>query len=289
VVLAEGVTEIRILKRQGLSVREIARRTGHSRNTVERYLKREGNPVYAALPVVPGKLDAYKAFLSARMIAAHPERLPSTVLLGELRARGYTGGITILREHLAALQPVLPVEPVVRFKTKPEGGAASGGVDVSAADHRRDRLLHALLQQPAVHVDEACEFQPRFEEPAPHDADLVLDLTFLPPRGWVAGRGLHQIVTAHLGKAPIKLPLTTDQQRVHRRAHVIVDAALTGVSVERERLVMSVEHHLLRLPRIAISDILLRASITPIGRPLLTTTTGADFDCSSIRNRTSAP
>jgi hypothetical protein len=43
------------------------------------------------------------------MIAAHPERLPGTVLLGELRARGYTGGITILREHLAALRPVLPV------------------------------------------------------------------------------------------------------------------------------------------------------------------------------------
>jgi transposase len=87
VVLAEGVTEVRILKRQGLSVREIARHMGHSRNTVERYLKREGNPVYAARPVVPGKLDAYKAFISARMIAAHPERLPSTVLLGELRAR----------------------------------------------------------------------------------------------------------------------------------------------------------------------------------------------------------
>ena len=111
--------EIRILKRQGLSVREIARRTGHSRNTVERHLKREGNPVYTARPVVPGKLDAHKAFVSARMIAAHPERLPGTVLLGELRARGYTGGITILREHLAALRPVMPVEPVVRFETKP--------------------------------------------------------------------------------------------------------------------------------------------------------------------------
>jgi transposase len=39
VVLAEGAMEIRILKRQGVSVREIARRTGVSRNTVKRYLK----------------------------------------------------------------------------------------------------------------------------------------------------------------------------------------------------------------------------------------------------------
>ncbi len=111
--------EMRILKRQGLSVREIARRTGHSRNTVERHLKREGTAIYTARPAVSGKLDAYKAFLSERMIAAHPARLPGTVLLAELRARGYTGGVTILREHLAALRPVLPVEPVVRFETKP--------------------------------------------------------------------------------------------------------------------------------------------------------------------------
>ena len=111
--------EMRILKRQGVSVREIAQRTGHSRNTVERHLKREGDAVYTARPAVPGKLDAHKAFLSERMTAAHPERLPGTVLLGELRARGYAGGITILREHLAMLWPVLPVEPVVRFETKP--------------------------------------------------------------------------------------------------------------------------------------------------------------------------
>ena len=111
--------EIRILKRQGLSVREIARRTGHSRNTVDRHLKRDGNPVYTARPLAPSKLDAHKAFVSERTAAAHPERLPGTVLLGELRARGYTGGITILREHLAALRPVLPIEPVVRFETTP--------------------------------------------------------------------------------------------------------------------------------------------------------------------------
>lgn len=102
-----------------LSVREIARRTGHSRNTVERHLKREGPALYTARPAVPGKLDAHKAFVSERMIAAHPERLQGTVLLGNLRARGYTGGITILREHLATLRPVLPIEPVVRFETNP--------------------------------------------------------------------------------------------------------------------------------------------------------------------------
>jgi transposase len=119
VVLADGVIEIRILKRQDLSVWKIARRKDHPRNRVDRHLKREGPAVYTERPPVPRKLDAHRAFVSVRMTAAHPERLPGTVLLGELRARGYTGGITILREHLATLRPVLPIGPVMRFETKP--------------------------------------------------------------------------------------------------------------------------------------------------------------------------
>jgi transposase len=119
VVLAEGAMEIRILKRQGVSVREIARRTGVSRNTVKRYLKSTEDPGYTARPAVVGKLDAHKVFLSERMAAAHPDRIPGTVLLNELRLRGYTGGITLLREHLASLRPAGTPDSVVRFETKP--------------------------------------------------------------------------------------------------------------------------------------------------------------------------
>ena len=111
--------EMRILKRQGLSVREIARRAGHSRNTVERHLRREGGPAYMACPAVLSKLDAYKAFVSERVAAAYLERLPGTVLQSELRALGYMGEITILREYLAALRPVLAPGLVVPFETKP--------------------------------------------------------------------------------------------------------------------------------------------------------------------------
>jgi transposase len=111
--------EIRILKRQGGSVREIAQRTGHSRNTVDRHLNREGDPAYVARPAVPSKLDAHKAFVSERLAAAYPDQIPGTVLLSELRARAYTGGITNLREHLAASRPLASPEPMVRFETNP--------------------------------------------------------------------------------------------------------------------------------------------------------------------------
>src|ERR1700712_1221124 len=97
--------EVRILKRQGLSVREIARRTGHSRNTVERYLRLEGDPAYSPRPAVSGKLDAHKTFLFERVAAAHPDRIPATALLPELRGLGYTGGMRNLRQPPPPLRP----------------------------------------------------------------------------------------------------------------------------------------------------------------------------------------
>jgi transposase len=118
VLLAEGAMEIRILHRQGLSAREIARRTGHSRNTVERYLRSEEVPRYTPRPPVAGKLSPHEAWLAERVRSASPERLSAVALLRELRERGH-GGITILRERLAALRPALPPEPVVRFETEP--------------------------------------------------------------------------------------------------------------------------------------------------------------------------
>jgi transposase len=119
VLLAERAMEIRILHRQGLSAREIARRTGHSRNTVERYLRSEEVPRYSPRPPVTGKLAPHEGWLAERVRSALPERLSAVVLFRELRERGYAGGITILREHLARLRPSLPPEPVVRFETEP--------------------------------------------------------------------------------------------------------------------------------------------------------------------------
>jgi hypothetical protein len=104
---------------------------------------------------------------------------------------------------------------------------------------------HALVQQPGVQLVVALHPQPRREEAFAHQPDLVLDLTLLPARRRRAGDGLDQIMAAHLQEAAIVMPVLADEDRLHRRLHVVVDAACAGPLEEGEGPVMGVEHHLL--------------------------------------------
>ena len=110
--------EIEVLHRQGMSVRAIARETGIARNTIRTVLRGEHNERYRREPR-PTKLDDYRDYLRERLNGAGKIRLPATVLLREIRAQGYLGGITQLKEYLRELQPAPPAEPAVRFETEP--------------------------------------------------------------------------------------------------------------------------------------------------------------------------
>jgi transposase len=114
----EGWMEIRILHRQGLGIRAIARRLGVSRNTVRKVLRGEEPPCYRRT-VRASKLDPYKEYLRARVEAAQPAWLPATVLYREITEQGYRGEISILRDWLRTLKPCREPEPVVRFETAP--------------------------------------------------------------------------------------------------------------------------------------------------------------------------
>jgi transposase len=115
----ELALEIRVLAKHGKGVREIAREVGVSRNTVRRYLRDGEAARYRARPPRPGKLAPFEGYIAERVASAAPERLEATVLLRELRERGYAGGYSILKEHLARLRPAAEPEPVVRFETAP--------------------------------------------------------------------------------------------------------------------------------------------------------------------------
>jgi transposase len=135
-LVAEDAVEIRVLRRQGKSIREIARTLNLSRNTVRRYLRRGGLPRYQR-EAQPSKLDPYKEYLAGRVKAAAPEWIPATVLLRELKALGYVGGYSILKEHLATLRPVAKPDPLVRFETEP---GRQMQADFGTIRRGRDRL-----------------------------------------------------------------------------------------------------------------------------------------------------
>jgi transposase len=114
----EQAVEVRILARRGLGIREIARQTGLSRNTVRRYVREATIRGYGPRAPRPTKLDGFKDYVVERIQAARPRWIPATVLLREIQERGYEGGISQLKEYLAPFkQP--SVEPVVRFETAP--------------------------------------------------------------------------------------------------------------------------------------------------------------------------
>lgn len=97
--------EIRRMREvEGLSIREIARRTGRDRNTVRRALRREGPPVYRR-PPRPSKLDRHLPRIHEllRLDAA----TPSSVIRERIsEEEGYAGGKTILDDYVRELRPI---------------------------------------------------------------------------------------------------------------------------------------------------------------------------------------
>lgn len=109
--------EIKVLARQGHSIKTSARELGLSRNTVRKYLRHnELLPHYRPRTPRPCKLDPFKATLQQRIEAARPHWIPATVLLRELRELGYDGGISQLKVYLSSFK-IRPAAPIVRFET----------------------------------------------------------------------------------------------------------------------------------------------------------------------------
>jgi transposase len=110
---------IQIMYKQGYSKKRIARELGISVNTVRKYIVSDESPSYSARPPTPLKLDSYRVYIKQRLEAAHPNWIPATVLFREIKAMGYTGGETTVRNYLRSQKPVASEEPLIRFETEP--------------------------------------------------------------------------------------------------------------------------------------------------------------------------
>jgi transposase len=87
----------------GLSIKEIARRTGRDRNTVRRALRSSSAPRYRRRSA-PSKLDPFKDEIH-RLLRADP-RLPGQRVRELIVPLGYAGGKTIVDDYLREVRPL---------------------------------------------------------------------------------------------------------------------------------------------------------------------------------------
>ena len=124
--------DIKELHRQGLSQRQIARRTGHSRNTIAKVL---GQPLPQPFqkPRRKSCLDPFKPYLVQRW---QTYRLRAPRLLVELQAQGYTGSINLVQRFLKTLkdEQTTQARATVRFETAPGQQAQADWAEVSRTE-----------------------------------------------------------------------------------------------------------------------------------------------------------
>jgi transposase len=115
----EEYMQIKILIKQGKSIREISRILKMSRNTIRRYLKAEQKPSYKVRDKKISNVAPFYGYLQERVKAAKPNWIPATVLFREIKELGYEGGLRILNTYLSTLRPQAKPDPIVRFETQP--------------------------------------------------------------------------------------------------------------------------------------------------------------------------
>ena len=108
---------------QGLTKAELSRRFGVSRRTIHYWidsgqLDRDlatGQTRYSPRPAVASQLDPYKGIIEVRL--QEFPKLSAQRLFDEVRAAGYAGGYSRVRDYVRTVRPHEPVDPVVRFET----------------------------------------------------------------------------------------------------------------------------------------------------------------------------
>lgn len=109
--------DVKLMQKQGMSIRQIAEASGHSRNTVRKILRTRSRPQFQQPPRA-SKLDPYKDYIRQRYTEC---ALSSVRLVEEIRAMGYTGSIDTVRRYRATLsrEHAANTRATVRFETPP--------------------------------------------------------------------------------------------------------------------------------------------------------------------------
>lgn len=111
----EDWAEIRRLYRaEGLSIKEIVRQMGVSRNTVRAAVRADSPPEFKRVPR-PSAVDPYEGEIR-RLLSEHP-RMPVTVIAERI---GWMRGMTVLKDRVRELRPLfVPPDPSGRTEYRP--------------------------------------------------------------------------------------------------------------------------------------------------------------------------
>ena len=140
---AEERFMLKELYRRGVSICEIARRTGRDRKTVRAALTRTVLAPRRAPPPRPSKLDPYAAYLEGRVAEGVRN---AQMLFREIRAQGCPGEKTLGRSFVQPLRPARPPAATVRFETAPGEQAQVDWAHFGMLEHRgRLRKRYAFL------------------------------------------------------------------------------------------------------------------------------------------------
>jgi transposase len=107
--------QAKILSNQGMKQYRIAEVLGVSDRTIRNYLSGR-TPSTKIKKIRASKLDPYKPFITS--ILKDDPLFNCEILLRKIRARGYEGGVTILRDLAAKSRNEIQKEVVVRFETE---------------------------------------------------------------------------------------------------------------------------------------------------------------------------
>lgn len=133
------------LQAKGVGIREIARRLDVTRATVRKYLRSETIPVAKPRPPRVSKLAPWAEYIVRRVRVDGVENC--SVLLEELRAQGYAGGRTILKDFVQPLRAQKVPTVTMRFETAPGQQAQSdfGTFGYRTTDGKIQRLYAFVM------------------------------------------------------------------------------------------------------------------------------------------------
>lgn len=131
-IAREKKVDIDYLHRQGLSYREIARKTGCDRRTAKRYAQ---NPELIGQTRRPAKrasiLDSYKPMIESWL--KEDGKYQATWVYDQIVKLGYTGGYTIVKDFVHSIKQVNTRIAYIRFETEPGKQAQVDFADMQVA------------------------------------------------------------------------------------------------------------------------------------------------------------